>query len=212
MRCSIYIDGFNLYYLGVKDTPYKWLDVRAMCANILPAECVIDRLHYFTARVKSRPSDPGKAARQDFYLQALRTLPGMHIVEGKFLEHNVLMKLAPPAPGFATVIKTEEKGSDVNLATQLLVDGFQDLYDVAAVVTNDSDLTSPIRAVRDILKRRVVVLSPNWRPQGHVPHINRSLQHAATDVFRIREGVLRVSQFSDPVMDGTREIRKPAGW
>jgi hypothetical protein len=27
MRTSIYIDGFNLYYGAVKDTPYKWLNL-----------------------------------------------------------------------------------------------------------------------------------------------------------------------------------------
>ncbi len=33
--------------------------------------------------------------------------------------------------GYAQVIKTEEKGSDVNLATQLLVDAYHDDYEIA---------------------------------------------------------------------------------
>ena len=38
------------------------------------------------------------------------------------------------------VRKIEETGSDVNLATLLLEEGFEGLYDVAVVISNDSDL------------------------------------------------------------------------
>ena len=31
MKTNIYIDGFNLYYGCVKDTPYKWLDLAKLC-------------------------------------------------------------------------------------------------------------------------------------------------------------------------------------
>ena len=41
----------------------------------------------------------------------------------------------------------EEKGSDVNLATYLVADGFRDLYDTAVVVSNDSDLAEPLKLV-----------------------------------------------------------------
>ena len=40
------------------------------------------------------------------------------------------------------MIKTEEKGSDVNLATYLLVDAFRNDADAFAGVSNDSDLTA----------------------------------------------------------------------
>ena len=32
----VYIDGFNLYYGAVKDSPYRWLDLGALCAHMLP--------------------------------------------------------------------------------------------------------------------------------------------------------------------------------
>jgi hypothetical protein len=52
-----------------------------------------------------------------------------------------------------SIIEEEEKGSDVNLASYLLVDGFAGEYDIAIVVSNDSDLAEPIRLVRSILGR-----------------------------------------------------------
>jgi hypothetical protein len=50
----------------------------------------------------------------------------MEIILGHFLTHVVRMPLAYSPPGkqqYPHVIKTKEKGSDVNLATHLLHDG-----------------------------------------------------------------------------------------
>lgn len=55
---------------------------------------------------------------------------------------------------YVRVAITEEKGSDVNIATHLINDGWKDLYDVAIVVSNDSDLIEPIRIVKSELKRK----------------------------------------------------------
>ena len=36
MRMNVYIDAFNLYYGAVKDTPYRWLDLDALCRRLFP--------------------------------------------------------------------------------------------------------------------------------------------------------------------------------
>ena len=80
---------------------------------------------YFTAHVKSLPNSPDAPARQQIYLRALRTLRNLEIIYGHFLSHHVRMPLANPGlgqPKTVEVIKTEEKGSDVNLAIHLLHD------------------------------------------------------------------------------------------
>ena len=51
------------------------------------------------------------------------------------------------------ILDTEEKGSDVNLASYLLLDGFEDAYEMAVVVSNDSDLQLPIKMVRTTLEK-----------------------------------------------------------
>jgi len=45
------------------------------------------------------------------------------------------------------VDKTEEKGSEVNLASHLLRDAFSKKFEVAVLITNDSDLAEPVRIV-----------------------------------------------------------------
>ena len=68
------------------------------------------------------------------------------------------------------MVEREEKGSDVNLATYLMLDGCRNAYDVAIVVTNDSDLAEPIRLVRSEFGLRGVIVNPRkdvaWDLQG----------------------------------------------
>jgi hypothetical protein len=83
----------------------------------------------------------------------LRTVPGLHIHEGIYSRKPVKLPLhpipnPPTPPTLVKVVKIEEKGSDVNLATRLLIDAFDRAFDAAVVITNDSDLAEPIRQVR----------------------------------------------------------------
>jgi len=111
--------GSIFYYGALKKTPYRWINVRKLCELLLPKNTVAE-IKYFTALVSARPNDPDQPTRQQLYLRALRTLPGVSIHLGNFLSHEVTMPLAV-RPGqrqeYVQVIKTEEKGSDVNLAT-----------------------------------------------------------------------------------------------
>src|SRR6266699_3050420 len=53
------------------------------------------------------------------------------------------------------VEKTEEKGSDVNLASHLVRDAFRQQFEVAVLITNDSDLAEPVRIVSQELQMPV---------------------------------------------------------
>ena len=69
----------------------------------------------------------------------------------------------PPDRGRRTVevIRTEEKGSDVNLATHLLLDGFGARCDAPVAISNDSDLAEPIRVAESELGMTVGVVNPH---------------------------------------------------
>jgi hypothetical protein len=207
VKTYVYVDAFNLYFGCVKDTPYKWLDLSQLNKLLLPGHS-IERIKYFTARVGSRAHDPDAPKRQELYLRALRTLPNLEIFYGHFLTHPVLMRLANPQPNqkaFVWVIKTDEKGSDVNLATQLLRDGYNKRYEVAVVVSGDSDLLAPVQVVMNELNLSVGVLNPQQRPC-------RVLAKQATFYKHIRQGVLAASQFPSMITDANGTFSKPPGW
>ena len=69
MATNVYVDAFNLYYGSLKGTPYRWLDLGALCARLLPKDR-INRIRYFTATVSARPDNPDAPQRQQVYLRA----------------------------------------------------------------------------------------------------------------------------------------------
>lgn len=157
----------------------------------------------------ARPNDVDKPNRQQIYLRALRTIPNLAIILGHFLEHEIMMPIANPIPGgqkYIKVIKTEEKGSDVNIAAHMIHDGHKGDYEVAVVLSNDSDLVEPIKIVRQELKLPVIVLNP-------IPaHPSHEIQKYATFMKPIRRKVLSVSQFPDHMQDRTGKFHKPPTW
>ncbi|MXY42248.1 MAG: NYN domain-containing protein [Rhodospirillaceae bacterium] len=207
MRTFVYVDGFNLYYGALKGTPWKWLDLPALFARVLQPHHDILRVKYYTARVSGTPADQSKPQRQDVYLRALRHhRPEVEVYFGHFLSHPVTAPLAQPVSNVRTarVIRTEEKGSDVNLAVHLLNDGWLDAYDCAVVVSNDSDIAEAMRLVRHQHGKRIGLVTPGNRGAS------RQLLANADFARRIRTGGLRHAQLPDPI-PGTG-IRKPAKW
>ena len=207
MKTWVYVDGFNLYYGALKDTPNKWLDLSRMSALLLPGY-QITKIKYFAARERSRRRS-GQTHVPTNLFSRLENPSDLNIVLGRFLAHDVMMPLAQPAVGgskFAKVVKTEEKGSDVNIAAHLINDGYKKEYEAAVLVTNDSDLLEPIRIVRLELGLPVGLLNP----QKHTT--SKVLAQQASFVKQIRQGVLAASQFPDMLTDVHGAFHKPASW
>lgn len=204
MKLHVYVDGFNLYYRALKGTPHRWLDLSKLCAFLLPKD-EIARIHYYTAPISAWPSDPDKPTRQQVYLRALRTIPNLSITYGQFRTHPVFMPSAADPKKKVEVIKTEEKGSDVNLATHLVYEGMKGLYEGAVLVSNDSDLAEPLRIAREELKKMTGVLCPTKVP-------SQELMKHAIFYKRIRSKVLVASQFPDTLTDAHGTFHKPPSW
>lgn len=214
MSTNFYIDGFNLYYGSLKTRypQYRWLDIQALCENLVPNQRV-NRVHYFTALLSNTANDDLVELRQQTHLRALATLPKVEIHYGKFETRRRRMPLWEPvrnvnAPQMVWVSRTEEKRSDVNLATYLLIDACYDDFDEAVVISNDSDLVEPITAVRDRFHKRIGVVNPD------VAH-RRSpdLQDAGSWAFpTIYKRYLRDNQLPDRIADGGGEFGKPSRW
>jgi uncharacterized LabA/DUF88 family protein len=220
MRTIVYVDGFNLYYRLLEKRPdLKWLNVKQLATRLLSQANQIVRIRYYTARVSGRV-DPRAPARQQIYFDALATVPEISLHMGTFLatkkfaglvhppsfRPQLAGQLPQPWPAVVRVHKTEEKGSDVNLASHLLLDAFQNNYDVAAVLSNDTDLVEPIRIATQELGKPVGLLTP-------VPNPNPQLQAVSTFIRRISHSDLAACQFPNPLTltDGS-QITKPATW
>ena len=118
-RTIAYVDGFNLYYGSLRKTPFKWLDLASLFSRLLNTQQNIVEIKYFTARISNRGDDLQAPQRQKAYLLALeKYIPNIHLYYGHYLSHPIMAKICDPEPNqppYIKVIKTEEKGSDVNL-------------------------------------------------------------------------------------------------
>ena len=207
MRTYIYVDGFNLYYRSLKRTPYKWLDLCGLFHDILQPHHDILKIKFFTARVHERPNDLSIPQRQDVYLDALQSYcKEVEVIFGHFQTHIVRAPLAHPHSNqrFVEILKTEEKGTDVNLATHLLNDGWLNVYDSAILVTNDSDISEAMRLVKILPNKSLGLLTP-----GTGNPSQQLLLHA--DFHRhIRSRALMNNQLPSPI-PGTN-YTKPSSW
>jgi uncharacterized LabA/DUF88 family protein len=204
---NVYIDGFNLYYGALKGTPHRWLDPLALCGLLFPKN-QIQRIRYFTAPVDARPPHNQQPIRQQTYIRALETIPCVSVHYGQFQTRLARMPLAKPRPGGAKtveVLKTEEKGSDVNLGSHLLLDAFRKDCEVAIVVSNDADLREPVSMAQNELGISVGIVNPH-------PPKKRSLDLQGTFFKQLRSGPLAGAQFPEQMQDANGTFRRPTAW
>ena len=150
-RVIAYVDGFNLYF-GLKRAGFRrcyWLNLRSLLEHYLQPEQRLASLKYFTARIAGPPE---KKSRQDCYLEALKTLPDLTVIEGQYRTKDIRCRVCSAPFQVPT-----EKMTDVNIATELLTDAFRDQFDTAFVVSGDSDLVPPIRKIRELFSRKPVL-------------------------------------------------------
>ena len=204
----VYIDGFNFYYGAVKGTALKWLDFRALAAALLRGHH-ITRVKYFTARVQDRADDLGLSQRQDTYIRALEAHSEVEIHYGQFKQRRKTRPLADKLKRgdveFVTVIDTEEKGSDVSLGAHLVWDACHQEMDAALVLSNDSDLQTPVEMAE---RAGVPVITVN-------PHERRNQQRHlhGSGKRSLSPRLLARCQLPDPVYDIRGEqILKPSEW
>lgn len=191
MRVNVYVDGFNFYHGAIEGTRYRWLNPRALGKLLVP-DGTVEEVHFFTARVKSTRASPGASQRQDTYIRAIQTLERTFVHEGTFLR-------LPSG-------RTTEKGSDVNLATQLLLDCFDQKIDKALVISADSDLATPIQVANDRFGIDVISAFPLGRN-------STKLRQVSAAVVQIREQNLRGAMFDRTLItaDG-KTISCPPSW
>lgn len=210
-RVIAYIDGFNLYYCSLKKTPNKWLDLVKMCESMLQPDDELVAVKYFTAQIKTHKCDPNKVLRQKIYLEALSQNPKIEITYGQFSIHKTKMPLADEwDKGIIKtieVIKTEEKGTDVNLAVQMVADAKDNLFDYAMLFSNDSDMSYAVQiAAKDCGKFVGLFID---KKAISFPKLKENVGY----IRRLTPSVFAENQLPDEIITAKgRIIRKPKEW
>jgi hypothetical protein len=221
----VYVDGFNLYNRRLRYRPqFKWLNLKTLADIILAPPMVVTRVNYYTARISGK-LDRDAPKRQQAYLDALATVPEIAIHYGKFMYSKKWAALVLPAeakpdtyswpstlPELVRVQKAEEKGSDVNLGCHLVRDALTNAFDVAVVLTNDTDLVEPMRIAIHEASKRVGLLSPIIKRRtsaGKWDAAHPSLTSVASFTVYIHNSHLASAQFP---ADRIGSAMKPSSW
>ena len=196
-----YVDGFNLYF-GLRAGHLKrfyWLDIRAMAQNLLKGNQRLTVTKYFTTRISGPPD---KSKRQTTFLEALETLSDFEIYYGHYLSKPITCRNCGQSwPRF------EEKMTDVNIATEMLVDAFSDKFDTALLISADSDLVRPVETIKKMFpQKRVIVFFPPNRSSA-------ALKAVANVQLSIGHSLLAKCQFPDKVIKADGYVlQRPSEW
>jgi uncharacterized LabA/DUF88 family protein len=196
----VYIDGFNLYF-GLKEKGWKcyyWLDISLLCHTLLRPDQKLVGIKYFTARVQA-PLD--KKKRQSYYLRALSTTSDIKLFYGKY---ETAIQECPNCHNSVKI--PVEKMSDVQMATHLITDAFDNNFDVALVVTGDKDIVPAIEICKEKFPvKRIVSVFPPMRSCD-------DLRFTSDAYIHVTEQVLKKSMFPDIINKGGQVIERPKEW
>ncbi len=199
-RVIAYIDGYNLYF-GLREQGWKrfyWLNLQRLAEQFLKPNQALAETKYFTTIVKY-PDD--RRRRQQVFLEALQTLPNLSIFYGHFLSDPVTCRQCGH-----TYTTHHEKMTDVNISVELMKDAFQNRFDLAFLISADSDLVSPIRTVQQLFpKKKVISIFPPGR-------FSSALKRVSAGTLHIGHVELSKSLFPDQVVKKGIVLEHPASW
>jgi hypothetical protein len=159
-KAAVYFDGFNLYHpIHEMGEPFlKWCNLWKLSELFcIPKDLTLKKVVFCTAVPDHFPE---KSNRHNTFNRALASY-GVTIIKG----HHVFDPTAQ---------KYSEKQSDINVALSVILDGIDDIYDWAFLVSADSDqaATAKFFAERFPEKKLVAVAPPTKDvPQKSLPHV-----------------------------------------
>ncbi|MDD5015549.1 MAG: NYN domain-containing protein [Atribacterota bacterium] len=205
-RSIIYIDGFNLYYGAVKNTPWKWLDMEKYF-SLLRQDDDIQIIKYFTAKIHG-----SHKPNQDVYIKALLTLNKVQIIYGLFKYKNIKCLVRNCTyQGSKLFDVPEEKGTDVNIAVHMIKDAINDECDRLIVISGDSDLVPAVKAVKLITPNKIVIV---YVPANNIVRgAANELRNSSDRHKTLPNNLLPKAQFPDQLIDSEGGIiQKPLSW
>lgn len=201
-RVMAYIDGFNLYF-GLRDMEwqrYYWLNVKSLCEEFAkPPRRRLEGVKYFTSRIRG---DQGKVARQDAFIQALKTVSNVEVLWGEYGTRGYKCHRCRHEGELSA-----EKKTDVYIASEMIIDASQNRYDTAYLISGDKDLVPAIKIIKEVFPDRRIVLIPP--PKRYCSDL-KAVAHVTLTMW---EHYLRKAQFPPTITRvGRPSLTRPSSW
>mgnify|MGYP001047302690 CR=1 FL=1 len=211
LRAAVYVDGFNFYHaLDDLNTPHvKWVDLWRLSTVLAGTHQKVVRVVWCSAP----PKDPARLIRHRKYRAALATT-GVEYIEGHFVQDGIKCVHCGKYH-----YKPLEKQGDINVAIELIADGFADIYDIAYLVSADSDQAATARLFRARLAngakpKRLITVAPPGRQHSHMVFQQadgKRAIYAQTAEACVFGGFVKDPNGGKPIVRPT-EYDPPSGW
>ena len=168
-KVMVFIDyqNFNInlqeHYKGKTFKPINYWALGKAINNIIPLQSEVIKTYLFAYKPCDELMKLEKYSKYYDWLNYLRKTPYLEIIEGRQeirTYDGIDFDINNPKTYF-----TEEKETDINLATHMLSKAFQNAYDIAILVSGDTDYIKVVETLHNIGKTVVI---------AHFPHQNVS--------------------------------------
>jgi uncharacterized LabA/DUF88 family protein len=206
-KVIFFVDGFNVYHSIIalqrdSGSCTKWLDLSSLCASYLHhfgRDATLEAVLYYTA-VPYYLNRQDKINRHELYISCLEST-GVTVKRGRFKEKEVFCQNCR-----STILKHEEKETDVAIGVDTYHHLSQNLCDIAVLITGDTDLSPAIRLCQQIYpQKQVLFIFPYKRK-------NKELAKLAPASFSISKKQYIRHQFPNPLTLPTGPVQKPTSW
>lgn len=206
-RTIVFVDGLNFHFGVARRFGRRWLDLPALCRRVLsPRWHEVIEVRLYTAPFIEARVDGNSPDSQNAHWHALRMRGGVRVQLGRFSQRPEFARLVSDPSQVVRVMMAREKGSDVNLAADLVYLGCTGAYEAAVIVSNDSDFAGAIRIVRQRLGLPVGIVNPRSGQSS------RELVEEASFERLIRRRDVLESLLPTVVQLGTETVHCPDGW
>jgi len=182
-----------------------WIDLVKLFEQFIGPEDTLEKVIYFTAS----PLNKEKSSRQSAFLNANKLINGdrFEVVRGKYLEKTIKCPNC-----HYTIIRPEEKKTDVNISIRMIADCVQNKTDVVVLVSGDSDLVPPIEFIQhNYPAKKIRVYFP---PSISSANMQSNMRAHRGKVIRLQNNFPKFlcSIMPDEVTNGTQTYTIPEKW
>ena len=208
MRTIIYLDWFNFYHRILKNSDSLWLDISRLFNSKLKSYHEITTIKFFTSNLLAIGKNNTAPIEQGIYHNAIRSyIPNLEMYFGKFKKRIIHMPSIVKGNSnqkrkFTTF---EEKGTDVNLAVEMLSDALLNKCDCLVLVSNDSDFSGVLKKISSQTDKMIGLLTP-----GKQTNVSNELTDYAEFHSRITLKNLEDNQLPERIPNSN--IKKPPHW
>ncbi len=192
-RVQCYIDGFNLYHAidNLKRPQLKWFNLKGLMSVFIDQNIhSLKEIYYFSAYADWMP----ESSRRHRELVAALENNGVTPILGQFKAKDKSCKKCG-----AQWVGHEEKETDVNIAIHLLKNALLDNFDIAYLVTRDSDMTPAVKMIKDLCpqKKIKVIAPPNLRHSKELAKVVGNDNLASIKIVHLERNILPSEIFDE---------------